>query len=561
MGTTAQKLTYLNTTKTKIKDAINKAGNYLDSSDTFRSYANTISQMIVDTINDPQTTWDKFPKKTGTGASVTLNGVYTAPIGIKPNGNTSQDTTTGNNLIDTNGGTTLTDNNVTFTPTYNSNGGLESINVNGTATANATYIFPNYVTLKAGTYYISKGSVNYVRMLIVDSNGTSYITTGTTQDEESFTLSEDKSVRLYLRVYSGTAINNVILYPMVATTSEATYEPYTYGASPNPNYPQPIHVVSGDNEISICGKNLLEIPNGTYTSTGNEITAIVEDGVITLNGTATATRFVDFGLFFKLPKGTYSIKANPPIIGDSGGAVRLATTSSAVSGASINFSSTGYNTFTTTEDLEVGLQIRTASGVSYNNFVIKPQLEVGNQASTFEPYIGNTYPISLGNIELCKIDTYQDYIYKENDKWYLYKEIGKIVLDGTENWNKTAVFYVNNVVVPNAINNSKCFSTYFKYYLDAGINNSIYIAGSGKNIWIKSDAFATASDLQTWLSTHNTIVYYVLATPTTTLITDSTLIEQLEALKSATSYENQTNISQENNDLPFILDVKALEKE
>ena len=67
MGTTAQKLTYLGTTKTKIKDAINQAGSYIDSDDTFRSYADNISKMIVDTINNPQTTWNNFPKKTATG--------------------------------------------------------------------------------------------------------------------------------------------------------------------------------------------------------------------------------------------------------------------------------------------------------------------------------------------------------------------------------------------------------------------------------------------------------------------------------------------------------------
>ena len=45
-----------------------------------------------------------------------------------------------------------------------------------------------------------------------------------------------------------------------------------------------------------------------------------------------------------------------------------------------------------------------------------------------------TYEISLGNIELCKIGDYQDYIYKNNNKWYLHKEIGKIDLTGTTGW-------------------------------------------------------------------------------------------------------------------------------
>jgi hypothetical protein len=60
------------------------------------------------------------------------------------------------------------------------------------------------------------------------------------------------------------------------------------------------------------------------------------------------------------------------------------------------------------------------------------------------------------------------------------------------------------------------------------------------------------------LSTHNTSVYYPLATPTNTEITDTTLIEQLEELKTAMSYAEQTNISQINDDIPFILKITAL---
>ena len=64
--------------------------------------------------------------------------------------------------------------------------------------------------------------------------------------------------------------------------------------------------------------------------------------------------------------------------------------------------------------------------------------------------------------------------------------------------------------------------------------------------------------LKTWLSTHNTTVYYALSTPTAIEITDSTLISQLETVKR--SFNGQTNITQTNNDKPFILDVTALKE-
>ena len=44
------------------------------------------------------------------------------------------------------------------------------------------------------------------------------------------------------------------------------------------------------------------------------------------------------------------------------------------------------------------------------------------------------------------------------------------------------------------------------------------------------------------------------------LITDNTLINQLNTLEQIYSYNEQTNINQINNDLPFIITASALEK-
>ena len=53
-------------------------------------------------------------------------------------------------------------------------------------------------------------------------------------------------------------------------------------------------------------------------------------------------------------------------------------------------------------------------------------------------------------------------------------------------------------------------------------------------------------------------MYYVLTTATETLIEDTTLINQLDAIAEATSYKGSTNIAQANADLPFNLDVTAM---
>ena len=79
---------------------------------------------------------------------------------------------------------------------------------------------------------------------------------------------------------------------------DMTYEPY--GVSPSPDYPSEIESVgtyfSFDEEtgkygieVKNTGKNLLNIPDGTYTSNG--LTAVISNGIININGTSTATSF------------------------------------------------------------------------------------------------------------------------------------------------------------------------------------------------------------------------------------------------------------------------------
>ena len=185
-----------------------------------------------------------------------------------------------------------------------------------------------------------------------------------------------------------------------------------------------------------------------------------------------------------------------------------------------------------------------------------------------------SYPINLGEIELCKIGNYQDSIVKDNGKWFLHKEIGKVVFDGSESWSINTSYTYN--VFYRTLNNyariSNAQTTYCEYY--KGIENAAGIADFGNNynnsigvrtandnikdIYISNNSITSASDFKTWLSTHNTVVYYVLANPTYTEITDSTLISQLEAIAGAEGYTGQTNISQTNSDKPFIITATTL---
>ena len=184
------------------------------------------------------------------------------------------------------------------------------------------------------------------------------------------------------------------------------------------------------------------------------------------------------------------------------------------------------------------------------------QIEQGTKSNTYTPY--GTTPI-----ELCKIGTYQDYFYKEDDKWYLHKEVGKVVLDGSETgWGQSTIssnlyFKLVNSSY-NHFRDSNCYSNNYKLMssseLSSGIDYGLRIGGA-EFIQVRNKDISSIADFQTWLSTHNTIVYYVLATPTNTEITYQPLINQLNSLEDAESYEGTTNINQVNNDLPFIINA------
>lgn len=471
-----------------------------------------------------------------------------------------------------------------------------------------------------------------------------------------------------------------------------SYEPYVGGtASPNPSYPQAINTVTGEQTLTVTGKNLFYPTSPTKSNTKSGITiTIADDGLITIDGTASANIYPDFvwGIesntashqdCYRYFGQTSQYTASVKIIGgsttstqgirfyfDDGGANAITVPVSAPYSATIN-SAYGLNR----------VWIYIPSGAKYDNFKFYLQLELGNSASQFEPYQGQSQEINLGKnlldptatqqgtwlnasiqttctlftpiytgqsvtltntntttwrfsmgicktphsgtntqdtnwqtgtsksltalsdgilyvqlrrndtanitpsdiptdvfmlergvvpttfaayftpIELCKIGTYQDKIYQDLDtgKWYLHKEVGKVVLDGTESWSFSAngnAWYISNwasshnAEVPTSdsqLSGSK--SNYFTNIARANVATSDY--GFGISIYgalnIKHESYITSGDssaFKTWLSTNNTTVYYALATPTDTEITNSTLLNQLNYI--ATLYGGQNNI-------------------
>lgn len=365
----------------------------------------------------------------------------------------------------------------------------------------------------------------------------------------------------------------------------------TQGDNPSPDYPQEIHTVTGDNEVNIVGKNLFKAEINSSQLAKVNITKINDNKVQIENTTNSLYRYGKFNIYNLKKNTTYSFRAKYTNSNSSAGTLFLSAWAGDMSSAlfDIPFSSNAVKIFNTGNNTFIVLGLySTASTATINTAIWEDiQLVEGEYTSStmpeYTPYQSQTYPINLGDIEFCGIGDYQDVLFKntlnseyynsslELNKWYKLNNIGKTVLNGSEGWYKFALTYSSSqYLFRAAIDNLKkmsnsvanILSDNFKNRTYYEINNSGLEGISNLNNYsiccISARQFDdyTKEQFETWLSNNNTTIYYPLETPTYTLLND-TLQTQLNNIQYALAYDTQTNISQTNTDLPFIINAET----
>lgn len=177
-------------------------------------------------------------------------------------------------------------------------------------------------------------------------------------------------------------------------------------------------------------------------------------------------------------------------------------------------------------------------------------------------YINDTYTIVVTNGN--KIQTFylncstnplfseEDYYYKDGKNWYVSNQWIKYDLTGNEDWySKMALngdLYFALQKGDTAIgeeNKDKIFSNCYVYKEVSGdADIGIQLSENSHEIYIKdTNNFKTVDGLKEFLKNEN--VYIICKTSTTinSLITDSTLISQLDSLQNMMTYLNDTRIS------------------
>ena len=505
MGTFTQKTDYLLETKSKIKDRLNSLGASITAQTTFRNYLTWLDNLYTALSN-----------KNITGLPDSLEGKCEQTGTPTPTNPVPINITTGRQVVSVCGKNLANLNDTIIGKAWNnaSNSARAVLYIQVQPSTDYTISYTG--TSVDGVYGVFKAGKD-------DTTGATGVYTISGSRTLTSTATSNWLVIQFAK--SSITLQDVLgLTLQVEKGTATTYEEYK----------------GQDYEINL-GKNLWHLDNATnngVTLTNND------DGSITLNGTCTSTNYFRTTFNTPLSSDTYTLSFVSSV-GLSTGSLYVRTRNSAgVLVHNLDVKTTSAIQIQTSDIKYMDITI--INGVNYDNVNLKIQLEKGSVATSFSAY---KTPIYLG-----KIGTYQDYIFKnttENplydsnlneNEWYLHKEIGKRVFNGSENFytqrNTSPYIYGIGIADYLRVAEKTSVCNYFESVINGtagsmtdGQSRFRYYNDSDNSLYFCTSQFTTLANFKTWLSTHNTEVYYILNTPTNTLIEDEELINQLNEIE------------------------------
>ena len=322
--------------------------------------------------------------------------------------------------------------------------------------------------------------------------------------------------------------------------------------TPTPDAPIEIEVATGSVNVKSTGKNLWNIlkektdtivttsDNTNYTFTTKGTTRVYE-----INGK---------------PNTRYTCNVTITT-GDNGGDLYVYFEYSDGTNSSvgyINQKSATTETFTKTSNNEktlVGISVRTYNLGSYPTYIFnKPILVEGTIEQEYEPYKESSITYNLGDNFLADKDYIQDGV--------LNKNIGKVVLNGSESWHMGAETYNGlHYFTTKSITDFKqgiagrpvsSFTSDHFHYVNGGSNGDLGGAYFLNELFVVFMGFDNVTDFKNWLSENPVTVYYELEIPEQI---------QLEATGELKEFEPNTIITNDldSNMVVYFLDMPIAE--
>ena len=495
-------------------------------------------------------------------SDIVIDGTAKAPfVDVKMYGDTFQQTYTGKNLLKLSDGSTT----LGGVPITTTNG---TVNLKGTATSGEQgyYVTINITASEPMVFSTNKSGTTSgldIKLQYKRSGTVYYPSVGSSLSLQAGDIIQ----QMYLIISNGSVLDGSFS-PMLEAGSTATaFEPFVGGQpSPSPSYPQQIQTVTGTQTVTVTSKNLFSGQNLTEDSR-----------VSTSNGVTYDRDGYEVSDYIEIePSTNYALTC---------GNAQNGSYFSWYDSTKTYISGSGWQNKTVKTSPANASYIRFDFLASEVGIV---QFEKGS-VSSYVPYSNVSYPINLGTIELCKLGDYQDYIWKDGEDWKVHKEIGhekKIVslagIDGyssvygtattsngafaiiSHNWGSdyatTAGLAIASSVIGvyqsqnidgNNTANSMADGTFCQR---AGTNDRIYFRVAA---WARSK---TVNEVNQMVTDNDGIdLWYPLATPTDTTITDTNLIAQLDSLVNGGAEDGTTYIKVNATDpnLPAKLYVEA----
>lgn len=303
------------------------------------------------------------------------------------------------------------------------------------------------------------------------------------------------------------------------------------------------YILGESTQETRSGKNLLPI-NKISSQTINGLTITNNNGVITIDGTSNLSFRIDIPYELTLKSNTtYTfINYNANSNYNSSNISLRDSDNNAVSFIALNSATKTYSN-TSEKQIKV-MRLFINYGTTFNNYEVKAMFieGIGTTITDYEQFgvmPSPDYPsevksisgtigiktkedtvvvVDLEDNELCGI-TAKDKLTIKDGKATITKNINKSILNGSENvyYNpdiNCGVFPQN--VFPNA-NTPNYTTDYFSNYF--GRNNITSSSTNDGSYWfnnqlrIRISGLSTTSEYNTWLSTHNTAVYYESSSP------------------------------------------------
>ena len=570
--------------------------------------SSTIFEAFLEALRNPDTLFNNLPKTSGSGSNITLNGTAYAPMRITlnptaisqdgtPTPSSPQDihTISGNNSVVVEGKNISPINEKLITGTTGVSGTIGSFN--GSVLVKDIPVEPNqtYIITMNKPTEISPRMMFYNEKMNATTNNSAYSEIINSNRGVQEIINENGNTNTtyqYMAVLLGNTTNysqgqqvtiNISQLMVRKSNTSTDYTPYVSQTAP---------INLGEYELGTIGNYSNEfVRSGGKQLFDSERTLGTPSDTAFSNAT---NRLFNYNEFVKgMTTNNYYSPNNISYVSISNNKLEIETTGG------------GYG---------VGMAVKTKPNTQYTiSFNANPTntdalavsyyqsngAYISNSSSLGNNYLSFTTPSNCdfiliilrppkdtrtiySNIMLNKGTTALPYVPYEKG-WYYKQGIGKVVLDGTEDWQPatsvmsgTNRFYYSNSNVINDKNTGSdivyILSNKFKgigwssmYGTDTTTTNAISLYSNTQNvnriqIRIDNTLASDTATFKTYLGTNNATCYYVKETPTYTKITGE-LANQLEQVyKGMLSYDGTTNISQVNNDLAFVINASAITK-